>query len=39
LDLARFLDRLTEVNFNGPIIFELEIEEALASWDVIRGLA
>ncbi len=38
LDLPRFIDRLTEVNFNGPIIFELEIEEALASLDVIRAV-
>ena len=36
LDLPRFLDRLTEAQFDGPIIFELEIEEALTSLDVIR---
>jgi len=38
LDLPRFLDRLTGVQFNGPIIFELEIEEALTSLDVIRAV-
>lgn len=36
LDLARFLDRLDAAGFDGPVIFELEIEEALASLDVIR---
>jgi len=38
LDLARFLDRLAAANFDGPIVFELEIEEALASLDVIRAI-
>lgn len=38
LDLARFLDRLTAAGFDGPIIFELEVEEALASLDVIRAV-
>ncbi len=38
LDLPRFLDRLAEAQFNGPIIFELEIEEALTSLDVIRAI-
>jgi sugar phosphate isomerase/epimerase len=36
LDLGRFLDRLVEAEFEGPIIFELTVEEALASLDVVR---
>jgi sugar phosphate isomerase/epimerase len=36
LDVKWFLDRLAEVQFNGPIIFELTVEEALASLEVIR---
>ena len=38
LDIPRFLDRLAAAEFNGPIIFELEIEEALASLDVVRAI-
>ena len=38
LDVPRLLDRLTAVNFNGPIIFELRVEQALASLDVIRAI-
>jgi sugar phosphate isomerase/epimerase len=38
LDVGRLLDRLAEVGFAGPLIFELTIEEALASLDVIRAL-
>lgn len=38
LDVARFLDRLVEAGFDGPIIFELTVEEALASLAYIRGL-
>ncbi len=38
LDLPRFLDRLTEIGFDGPIIFELEIEEALTSLEIIRAV-
>ena len=36
LDVGWFLDRLAEARFNGPIIFELTVEEALASLEVIR---
>lgn len=38
LDVARLLDRLEGVGFNGPIIFELRLEEALASMELIRSL-
>jgi sugar phosphate isomerase/epimerase len=37
LDLPRFLARLEQAGFSGPIIFELGVEEALASLDVIRA--
>ena len=36
LDITRFLGRLEQAGFNGPIIFELRLAEALASLDVIR---
>ncbi len=36
LDLARLLDRLEQAQFKGPIIFELTVEQALASLDVVR---
>jgi len=38
LDVARLLDRLEAAHWNGPIIFELKVEEALASLDYIRKL-
>jgi sugar phosphate isomerase/epimerase len=38
LDTGRLLDRLAESRFDGPIIFELAVEEALASLEVIRAL-
>jgi sugar phosphate isomerase/epimerase len=38
LDTARLLARLTEADFAGPLIFELKVEEALASLDVIRAI-
>jgi len=38
LDTARLLDRLVNAGFDGPIIFELKVEQALASLDVIRAL-
>ncbi len=38
LDVGRFLDRLSTTGFHGPIVFELQIEQALASLDVIRSL-
>jgi sugar phosphate isomerase/epimerase len=36
LQVGAFLDRLAEAQFNGPLIFELTVEEALASLEVIR---
>jgi sugar phosphate isomerase/epimerase len=36
LDLGRLLDRLQEANFQGPIIFELTVEQALASLNTVR---
>ena len=38
LDAGRLLDRLAEANFAGPLIFELRVEQALASLDVIRSI-
>jgi len=37
LDVARLFDRLLEARFAGPLIFELSIEESLASLEVIRA--
>ena len=36
LDVGRLLDRLNGAGWNGPIIFELTVEEALASMAVVR---
>jgi sugar phosphate isomerase/epimerase len=38
LDIFRFLKRLDEANFDGPIIFELTLEEALASLKLVHSL-
>jgi sugar phosphate isomerase/epimerase len=38
LDVGRLLDRLEEVGFDGPIIFELTVGEALESLDAIRRI-
>jgi sugar phosphate isomerase/epimerase len=38
LDVERFLDRLADANYQGPIVFELKVEEALESMDVIRSV-
>ena len=38
LDVGRLLDRLSKANFEGPIIFELSLEQALESLNVIRKL-
>jgi sugar phosphate isomerase/epimerase len=38
LDLGRFLDRLAEAEFDGPIILELTVPEALASLEAIRSV-
>jgi sugar phosphate isomerase/epimerase len=35
LDLGRFLDRLRDAHFQGPLVFELTVAEALASLDVV----
>jgi len=38
LDVRDLLDRLVEAKFEGPIIFELTVQEALASLEVIRSI-
>jgi sugar phosphate isomerase/epimerase len=38
LDVGRFLDRLAQANWDGPIVFELSVEQAQASLDRIRSL-
>jgi len=38
LEVGRLLDRLVEAGFDGPIILELTLEEALASMEVIRSI-
>ncbi len=38
LDLGRFLDRLDSAGYQGPLIFELRLDEALASMEIIRSL-
>jgi sugar phosphate isomerase/epimerase len=38
LDVARLLDRLESVGFEGPLIFELSVTEALASLDKIKTI-
>ncbi len=37
LDIGRFLDQLHDANFEGPLIFELQMQEALASLKIIRS--
>jgi sugar phosphate isomerase/epimerase len=37
LDVGQLLDRLAAAGFDGPIIFELTLDEALASMDVVRA--
>ncbi len=37
LEVKRFLDRLQAAEFNGPIIFELTVEQALASLQVVKN--
>lgn len=36
LDLGRFLDRLHEGGYEGPLVFELTVPEAVASLEVVR---
>ncbi len=38
LDVARFLDRLTAAGFDGPLIMELTVQQALESLERIRAL-
>ncbi len=38
LDLCRLLDRLIAARFKGPLIFELQLEEALESLKVVKQL-
>jgi len=38
LDVARLLDRLAAADFGGPLVFELTVEESLASVEVIRAM-
>ncbi len=38
LELGRFLDRLEAAKFSGPLVFELTVDEALASMEVIRSV-
>jgi sugar phosphate isomerase/epimerase len=38
LDSGALLDQLTDVGFDGPIIFELQLHEALESLDVLREI-
>jgi sugar phosphate isomerase/epimerase len=38
LDLGRLLDRLSAAQFKGPLIFELQLEEALESLKVVKQI-
>jgi sugar phosphate isomerase/epimerase len=38
LDLGRLLDRLATANFNGPLVFELNTDEALESLKVVKSI-
>jgi sugar phosphate isomerase/epimerase len=38
LDLGRFLDRLASANYQGPLVFELTVEEALESLKVVGSM-
>jgi sugar phosphate isomerase/epimerase len=38
LDVARLLDRLSAAGWAGPLVFELRVEQALASLELIRRL-
>jgi sugar phosphate isomerase/epimerase len=38
LDVARLLDRLASAGYQGPLVFELRLEEALASLERIRAI-
>jgi sugar phosphate isomerase/epimerase len=38
LDVARLLDRLAVANFTGPLVFELNVDEALKSLEVVKSI-
>ena len=38
LELGRLLDRLSEANFGGPLVFELNVDEALESLKVVESV-
>jgi sugar phosphate isomerase/epimerase len=38
LDVRRLLERLDQAGFNGPVVYELPVEDAITSMEVIRGL-
>ena len=38
LDIGRFLDRLAAANFTGPLVFELKVDEALESLNVVKSI-
>ena len=38
LELGRFLDRLAAANFSGPLVFELKVDEALESLQVVKSV-
>ena len=38
LELGRFLDRLAEADYQGPLVFELTLSEALQSLQVVRSV-
>ncbi len=38
LDVGRLLDWLKAADFNGPLVFELDVDEALASLEALRAL-
>jgi sugar phosphate isomerase/epimerase len=38
LDLGRLLDRLAAANFIGPLVFELNVDEALESLEVVKSI-
>ncbi len=38
LDLGRFFDRLAAANFQGPLVFELTVDEALESLKIVQSV-
>jgi hypothetical protein len=38
LDLGPFLDRLASANFQGPLVFELNVNDALKSLEVVKSI-